>query len=113
MEATGSVETCISLRGRKRSPSADDISCIDHLIQQQPNIAIYEITDTLQLHASDETVRKAIVKLGYIYKKKSLHALEQDRSLCSAEADRLASVSISERHWPILYFSMKARLIAT
>ena len=28
----------------------------------------------LQLHVSDETVRKAILKLGYVYKKKSLHA---------------------------------------
>lgn len=96
LKATGSVETRISLRGCKRSLSADDISRIDRL----PDITINEVTETLQLHASNETVRKAIVKLGYVYKKKSLHASEQDRPRRSAEADRLAAVPIGERHRP-------------
>ena len=63
--AASSVETRLSLRGRKRPLPADDICCIDRLIQQHPDITIHEVTDTLQLRASDETVRKAIVKLGH------------------------------------------------
>lgn len=69
LKATDSVETRTSLRGRKRSLSADDISRIDRPIQQQPDITIYEVTDTLHLHTSDKTFRKVIVKLGYVYKK--------------------------------------------
>lgn len=100
LKATDSVETRTSLRGRKRSLSADDISRIDRPIQQQPDITIYEVTDTLHLHTSDKTFRKVIVKLGYVYKKKSLPASEQDRPRYSAEADRLATVPIGERHRP-------------
>ena len=100
LKATGSVETRTSLRGRKRSLSADDISRIDRLIQQQPDITIHEVTDTLQLHVSDETVRKAIVKLGYVYKKKSLHASEQEHPRCSTEAERMEAVPIGERRRP-------------
>ena len=76
MEMTGSVETRTSLRGRKPVLSNDDIVHIDNLIQQQPDITINEIMDTLQLKVSDETVRQAVLKLGYVYKKKSLHASE-------------------------------------
>ncbi len=76
---TGSVETRTSLRGRKPVLSNDDIVHIDNLIQQQPDITINEIMDTLQRKVSDETVRQAVLKLGYVYKKKSLHASEQER----------------------------------
>ena len=58
----------------KSALSQNDIRNIDQLIQQQPDITIHEIMEKLQLHVSDETVRKAILKLGYVYKKKSLHA---------------------------------------
>ena len=44
---------------------------------------------TLQLKVSDETVRKAVLKLGYVYKKKSLHASEQERSRCEGETQKL------------------------
>ena len=97
LKATGSVETRTSLRGRKRSLSADDLARIDRLIQQQPDITIHEVTETLQLHVSDETVRKAIVKLGYVYKKKSLHASEQERPRHSIEAKKLGATYSGER----------------
>ncbi|HIZ56408.1 MAG TPA: transcriptional regulator, partial [Firmicutes bacterium] len=61
MEMTGSVETRTSLRGRKTVLSNDDIVHIDNLIQQQPDITINEIMDTLQLKVSDETVRQAVL----------------------------------------------------
>lgn len=58
LKMTGSVETRTSLRGRKPALSNDDIAHIDSLIQQQPDITINEVIDTLHLKASNETVRK-------------------------------------------------------
>ncbi|MBP3311141.1 MAG: hypothetical protein J6L72_02775 [Butyricicoccus sp.] len=66
-----------------------DLSRIDTLIQNQSDITLQEIIDTLQLKVSDETVRKAVLKLGYVYKKKSLHASEQERSRCEGETQKL------------------------
>ena len=63
------VETRTSQRGRKPVLSQNDIQNINQLIQQQPDITIHEITEKLDLHVSDETVRKAVLKLGYVYKK--------------------------------------------
>lgn len=97
MRETGSVEAKTYLRGRKPSLSPEDIHNIDQLIQQQSDITIHEIVDRLQLHISDETVRKAVLKLGYVYKKKSLHASEQERPRCTAEAQKLGKISVGER----------------
>ena len=95
---TGSVEIHTSLRGRKHVFSNDDIAHIDNLIQQQPDITINEIMDTLHLKVSDETVRKDILKLGYVYKKKSLPASEQERPRHPAETGKLAAAYSGERH---------------
>lgn len=89
MNATGSVETRTYLRGRKPSLSQEDIQKIEQLIQKQPDITLKEIIETLHLPVSDETVRKAILKLGYVYKKKSLHASEQERPRCKRKEVRL------------------------
>ncbi len=97
MRETGSVATRTSLRGRKRVLSEEDIQNIDQLIQKQPDITINEILEKLQLHVSDETVRKAIIKLGYVYKKKSLHASEQVRPRCPAETAGPERTYIGER----------------
>lgn len=56
MEMTGSGETRTSLRGRKPVLSNESIVHIDNLIQQQPDITINEIMDTLQMKVSDEAV---------------------------------------------------------
>ena len=97
MRETGSVETRTSQRGRKPALSQNDIQNIDRLIQQQPDITINEVLEKLQLHVSDETVRKAILKLGYVYKKKSLHASEQERPLCPGQTEELERTYIGER----------------
>ena len=97
LEMTGSVETRTSLRGRKPVLSDDDIVHIDNLIQAQPDITINEIVDTLHLKVSDETVRQAVLKLGYVYKKKSLHASEQERPRHPAETGKLAATYSGER----------------
>lgn len=74
-------------RGSKNFPTwrkpvlrQNDIQNINQLIQQQPDITIHEITEKLDLHVSDETVRKAVLKLGYVYKKKSLHTSVGNRT---------------------------------
>ena len=48
-----------------------------------------EIVETLHLPVGDEAVRRFLIKQGYTYKKKSLHAKEQERSRCGAEEKRL------------------------
>lgn len=97
MRETGSVETRTSLRGRKPVLTQKDLQNIDLLIQNQPDITINEIIEKLQLHVSDETVRKAILKLGYVYKKKSLHASEQERPRCSDQSKKLDKTYVGER----------------
>lgn len=42
-------------------------------------------------------VRKAILKLGYVYKKKSLHASEQERPRCPGQTEELERTYIGER----------------
>ena len=98
IEMTGSVEarTSTSMRGRKPILSNDDIVHIDTLIQQQPDITINEIMDTLHLKISDENIRQAVLKLGYVYKTKSLHASEQERPRHSIEAKKLAATYSGE-----------------
>ncbi len=88
MRETGSVETRVSLRGRKPALSQRDIHNIDRLIQEQPDITIHEIREKLQLQVSDETIRKAVLKPGYVYKKKSLHASQAGASPMSGPKEK-------------------------
>ena len=98
MRETGSVETRVSLRGRKPALSQADIQKIDQFIQEQPDITIREVREKLQLPVSDETVRKAVVKLGYVYKKKSLHASEQERPRCQGQEGSMEKTYTGERY---------------
>lgn len=98
MRETGSVETMVSQRGRKPVLSQTDLQNIDRMIQAQPDITIHEIREELQLQVSDETVRKAVLKLGYVYKKKSLHALEQERPRCQGQKGSMEKTYIGERY---------------
>ena len=82
---TGSTDVMTSKRGRKSVLKESDKKRISRLIQKQPDITIDEIIRKLQLHACNETVRKAVLKLGYVRKKKSLHASEQERPRCERE----------------------------
>jgi len=97
MRKTGSVATRTSLRGHKRVLGEENIHHIDQLLQKQPDITINEILEKLQLHVSDATVRKVIIKLGYVYKKKSIHASEQERPRCPAETAGLERTYIGQR----------------
>lgn len=88
-KATGSVKLRTNQRGRKRLLTSKDLSNIDKAIQEQPDITIDEIIEKLNLHAANETVRKAVIKMGYVYKKKSLYASERERSRCEGEKKKM------------------------
>lgn len=98
MRETGSVKTRTSQRGRKYALTPEDIQNIDRVVQQEPDITIDEIIDKLDLHVCNETIRKAVIKLGYSYKKKSLHASEQERPRCQGKAQKLEKTYVGERH---------------
>ena len=76
-------------RGRKPLLSQEDLSNIDKTIQEQHDITIDEIIKKLNLNASNETVRTAVIKMGYTYKKKSFHASERERSRCKNEKKKM------------------------
>lgn len=97
MRETGSIETRVSQRGRKPALSQTDMQNIDQLIKAQSDITIREIQEKLHLPVSDETVRKAVIKLGYVYKKKSLHASEQERPRCQEEKGSMEKRYIGDR----------------
>ena len=79
---TGSVELQTSRRGRKPALAEEDLQGIDQLIIGQPDITIDEIIENQELSVSNETVRKAVIRLGYVYKKKSFYAAERERVRC-------------------------------
>lgn len=94
---TGTVETRVSQRGRKSALSQTNLQNIDQMIQAQPDITIHEIREGLQLPVSDETVRRAVVKMGYVYKKKSLHVSEQESPRCQEKTGRVEKPYVGER----------------
>ncbi len=82
---TGSAKLCTKNCGRKPSLSPEDLDNIDKAIQERLDITIDEIIEKLNLHVVNETVRKAVIKMGYVYKKKSLYASERERSRCGSK----------------------------
>ena len=76
---TGSVELRTSRRGRKPALSAADLEALDARVEAHPDATVAEANRALGLGVSDETVRKAVVSLGWVYKKKSVHACERER----------------------------------
>ena len=86
---TGSCELKTHNCGRKSILTETDLKNISELIDAQPDITINEIIEKLHLNVTNETVWKAVVKMGYIYKKKSLHASERYRPRCSSKEGKL------------------------
>ena len=82
---TGSCELKTHNSGRKSILNEVDLKNISELIEAQPDITINEIIEKLNLKAVNETVRKAVIKMGYVYKKKSLCASERERPRCSSK----------------------------
>ena len=79
MQKTGSVDLQTSQRGRKPALTGEDLQDIDQL---QLDITIDENIEKQVLSVSNETVRKAMIGLDYVYKKKSFYAAERVRVRC-------------------------------
>ncbi len=92
MERTGSVALKVNQRGRKHLLSQEDMEHIREQIESQNDITIEEIREALKLKASYSTVERAVRKMGYTYKKKSLYASERDRLRCKRETCRMGRV---------------------
>lgn len=84
-----SLEVRTNMRGRKSKLTQKNLDDIKNLIEEQNDITIHEITEKLKLTVSDETVRRAVIKMCYVYKKKSLHASERERSRCRCKKKNL------------------------
>lgn len=84
-----SLEVRTNMRGRKSKLTQKNLDDIKNLIEEQNDITIHEITEKLKLTVSDKTVRRAVIKMGYVYKKKSLHASERERSRCRCKKKKL------------------------
>ena len=89
---TGSVTLRVNQRGRKRVLGDEEIARIDRAIQEQPDITIRELVEKLQLRAGDETVRRAVNNLGYSFKKKMIHASEQERPRCAGKTQTVERI---------------------
>ena len=83
---TGTVELQLHTRGRKKKLTEEDLAAIRKLIEEQNDITIDEIRDTLHLTASYSTVERAVWVMGFRFKKKTLHASERDRHRCGRKA---------------------------
>lgn len=86
---TGSYETRTQLRGRKTTLTEKHHHDILELVQKQPDITMKEIVETLHLPVGDEAVRRFLIKQGDTYKKKSLHAKEQERHRCAEKTQQM------------------------
>ena len=94
---TGSYETRTQLRGRKPILTEKQHKDILELVQKQPDITMKEIIESLNLPVGSKAVRRFLIKQGYTYKKKSLHAKEQERPRCPGEAEKLERTYVGER----------------
>ena len=87
--ATGSVALRLHNHGRKKLLSSDDTAHIRTCIELQPDITLQEIKEKLGLAVSVPTMQRAVIALGYTFKKKTLHAREQERPRCSSQTNAM------------------------
>lgn len=83
MRETGNVEPKTKNSGRHSLLSETDMENIRKTVEEQPDITIDEIIEKLHLSVCNETVRKAVIRLGFVYKKKSFYASERERLRCN------------------------------
>ena len=62
---------------------------VEERTQKQPDITMNEIIEILHLPVGNEAVRRFLIKQGYTYKKKSLHAKEQERPRCAEKTQSM------------------------
>lgn len=90
MRETGSVAVQTSRRGRKPILNQQQLDDIYAAIIEQPDITIHELKEKLDLPVSEENIREKVVQMGFVYKKKSLHASERERSRCGSKENTMA-----------------------
>ena len=83
------MKTRTHLRGRKTILTEKQHLDILEIVQKQPDITMKEIVETLHLPVGSEAVRRFLIKQGYTYKKKSLHAKEQERPRCADKTQQM------------------------
>ncbi len=84
---TGSVEVRTSQRGRKPKLSQEEIEQVNATMQKQPDITLGELIEQLHLNISQSRLGRIVrEKLGYSFKKKVIHASEQERPRCAGKA---------------------------
>ena len=54
-------------------------------VEERADITIEKLRETLELKASYSTVERVVNKMGYTYKKKSLHATARERTRCAGK----------------------------
>ena len=86
---TGSVALQTSRRGRKPALTEEDQKNIRKSIDEKPDSTVDELREQLGLSASSSTVGRAIHKMGYTRKKKSLHASERERLRCEGKKETM------------------------
>jgi transposase len=87
---TGSVDLRVNQRGRKHVLGDKERSQIAQAIERQPDITLAELIEQLGLNAGIETVRRVILEMGYRWKKKVIHASEQERPRCAGQERTMA-----------------------
>lgn len=86
---TGTVAVQTSKRGRKPILNQQQLDEIADTIINQPDITIREIKEKLDLPVSEENIREKVIQMGFVYKKKSLHASERERPRCGSEKKKM------------------------
>lgn len=86
---TGTVAVQTGKRGRKPILNQQQLNEIADTIINQPDITIREIKEKLDLPVSEENIREKVIQMGFVYKKKSLHVSERERSRCGSEQKKM------------------------
>ena len=76
---TGSVDLRVSQRGRKHVLGDKELSQIAQAIEHRPDITLAELIAQLDLTAGAETVRRAILAMGYRREKTRIPIPGQER----------------------------------
>lgn len=76
---TGSVALRTRGRGRRPALTAADLAAVDAFVESRPDSTIDEVVEGCGLHVSNETCRRAVLALGWVRKRKSVHASERER----------------------------------
>ncbi len=83
---TGSVAVRTSQRGRKPKLSQEELRKTNETLQKQPDITLGELIEQLHLNISASRLGRIVrEKLGYSFKKKVIHASEQERPRCAGK----------------------------